>query len=132
MVKVGTRFIDLSPEHLELSAQLGVEGGAVRLECFPGFQEQGRPDPSELKRIIARFVGIGMDIPGIEIRRDLMAGALRGDAALRAKEITRITESMRVAADHGIDLITTDFAVSEVANCFDGKLEFAYSPNTKI
>ncbi len=67
MIKVGDRFIDLSPEHLLLCAQIGVEGGGVRLECFPGFNEQGKTDPSELKKIIAGFKELEMDVPVIEM-----------------------------------------------------------------
>lgn len=112
MIKVGNRFVDIFPEYLELAAQIGVQGGVVRLECFPGFKENGRPDPLALKQTVAKFTELGMDVPGIEIRRNLMAGALRGEPERRTEEIKRITESMRVAADQGIDFMTIGFGVA--------------------
>ena len=112
MIKVGDRFINVAHEHLVMAAQLGVEGGVVRLECFPGFEEQGKPDPMALRKLFADFRDLGMDIPGIEIRRKLMAGALRGESERMEQEMTRITESMRVLADHGVSLMTIGFGIA--------------------
>ena len=55
MIRIGNRFVDISHDYLVLAAQIGVQGGVVRLECFPGFKENGRPDPVELKKIIKMF-----------------------------------------------------------------------------
>jgi len=44
MIKIGTRFINISHDHLVLAAQIGVETGVIRLESFPGFKDTGRPD----------------------------------------------------------------------------------------
>lgn len=112
MIKIGNRFVDISPDYLVLAAQIGVQGGVIRLECLPGFNEKGRPDPGALKQIIAKFAELGMDTPGIEFRRDLMAGALRGEPERRTKEIKRIIESMHVVADQGINLMTIGFGVA--------------------
>ena len=112
MIKVGNRFVGISPDYLVLAAQIGVQGGVVRLECFPGFAENGRPDPAALKQVISKFTDLGMDVPGIEIRRNLMAGALRGEPERRKTETQRIAESMRVAADQGVNLMTMGFGVA--------------------
>ena len=42
MIKVGLRFVDTSPEHLQYAAQLGVEGGTLRTEKLPGVPKTGR------------------------------------------------------------------------------------------
>jgi len=112
MMKIGDRFIDVSREHLVMAAQIGVEGGVVRLECFPGVEEQGKPDPMEVKKLLTAFTDLGMDIPGIEIRRSLMAGALRGEPERMEKEMTKITESMRVLSDQGVGLMTIGFGIA--------------------
>ena len=112
MIRIGNRFVDISHDYLVLAAQIGVQGGVVRLECFPGFKENGRPDPVELKKIIIMFKDLGMDIPGIEIRRELMVGALRGESDRRAQEIKHLSESMHIAADQGINLMTIGFGVA--------------------
>ena len=77
MIKVGDRFVDATDEQILLSAQLGAQGGLVRLECFPGFEESGRPDPGEVRRLLRRFEELGMDTPGLEIRRSHTKGALK-------------------------------------------------------
>ena len=77
MIKVGDRFINATETQILMCAQLGVEGGFLRLECFPGFEEQGRPDPKGVNRLMHRFDEHGMERPGLEIRRSHMKGILR-------------------------------------------------------
>ncbi len=112
MIKIGDRFINVSHEHLVMAAQIGIEGGVIRLESFPGFEEQGEPNPLALKKLLAEFNVLGLDVPGIEIRRNLMGGALRGDTERMEIEMARITASMRVLANQGIDFMTIGFGIA--------------------
>jgi len=111
-IRVGDRFINTSEEHILMCAQLGVDGGFVRLECFPGFEERGRPDPEAVRRLVRRFQELGLDPPGLELRRSHMKGFLRGLPDERKREMERIAESMRILADCGVVWTSIGFGVA--------------------
>ena len=76
MIKVGLRFVDTSQAHLQYAAQLGVDGGLVRIDDLPGITQTGRIDRPKLRELITRLEGLNMEIAGMELRRSHIAGVL--------------------------------------------------------
>ncbi len=111
MIKLGLRFVDVSTEHLQYVAQLGVDGGTLRTDDLPGVAERGRVDPAGLRALMRRLDGFGLQLAGMELRRARIAGVLRGEAG-GARELDDLCASIQVLGGEGAPLVTCGFAVA--------------------
>ena len=112
MIKIGLRIGSTRREHLQLAAQLGVDGGTLRMDLFPGVVETGHAEPAGLRALLRTFEQCGLELGGIELTRNRFAGVLRGDFERGERELTNIAETLRVLGDHGINLVTLGFCVA--------------------
>ena len=111
MIKVGLRFVDTSQAHLQYAAQLGVDGGLVRIDDLPGITQTGRIDRPKLRELITRLEGLNMEIAGMELRRSHIAGVLKGEPG-GTEELADLSESVRTLGGEGISLVTCGFSVA--------------------
>lgn len=111
MIKIGLRFVDTSQAHLQYAAQLGVDGGLVRIDHLPGVAETGRIDRPKLRELITRLEGLNMEIAGMELRRSHIAGVLKDEPG-GTEELAALSESVRTLGGEGISLVTCGFSVA--------------------
>ena len=112
MIKIGLRIPSTRRQHLQLAAQLGVDGGTLRMERFPGVAETGRPEPGGVRALLRTFEECGLELGGLELSRQEFTGVLRGDFERGERELAGIAETLRVLSDHGVSLTTLGFSVA--------------------
>ena len=111
MIKVGLRFVDASPEHLQYAAQLGVDGGTLRTEKLPGVTKTGRADRAGLCELLLRLKALDLVLAGMELSRSRITGVLRGEPA-GMEELDDLSETIRILGGEGASLITCGFSVA--------------------
>ena len=129
MIKIGLRLVDASREHLQRAAQIGVDGGTLRIGLLPGVAEHGAPDPTALRELLASFDALGLQLGGMELQRPFITGVLRGDIDRGEQELEVVTETIRILGDHGIDLVTCGFSVAHADEHEQGWRGYADKPN---
>lgn len=113
MIKVGLRFVDTSPEHLQYAAQLGVDGGTLRTEKLPGVSntQRARADRGELRNLLKQLKALHLTLAGMELSRSRITGVLRGDPTAH-DELTDLSETIRILGAEGASLVTCGFSVA--------------------
>ena len=111
MIKIGLRLVDLSNDHLQYAAQIGVDGGTLRTDELPGVAETGQVDAAGLRDLLQRLDALDLELAGMELRRARIAGVLRGDPE-GAREIDDLCETIRVLGGEGAPLVTCGFSVA--------------------
>ena len=112
LIKLGVRYANTSRGHLQRLRQLGVEGGTLRWNEFPGVHDRGYPDVDAFRSLLQLLGGFGLALGGMELSRPLIAGVLRGEHDRAATELAGLAETIRMLGDHGVDLLTCGFAVA--------------------
>ena len=111
MIKIGLRIVDLSSDHLQYAAQIGVDGGTLRTDDLPGVEDTGQVDAAGLRQLLQRLDALGLQLAGMELRRARIAGVLCGDPEGDG-EIDDLCETIRVLGGEGAPLVTCGFAVA--------------------
>ena len=111
MIKIGLRFVELSSDHLQYAAQIGVDGGTLRTHDLPGVAETGHVDPARLRQLLQRLDALGLQLAGMELQRARITSVLRG-APEGAREIDHLCETIRILGGEGAPLVTCGFSVA--------------------
>ena len=111
MIKIGLRFVELSSDHLQYAAQIGVDGGTLRTDDLPGVAETGHVDTAGLRQLLQRLDSLNLQLAGMELQRARITNVLRG-APEGAREIDDLCETIRVLGGEGAPLVTCGFSVA--------------------